>query len=534
MSEDPPPTLEVTGHYWRDPEQLRRLAIHHRRQGLAAGVTLLVVVILAIFGVFSPSPAAKPLQISATISAQPVGRPIAAGFVGLSIEYPALAEYLGSNPSRIDPVFVSLIKALAPGGSPVLRIGGDSTDHAWWPTAGFLPPLSVTDTLTPTWLEATHALALATNARLIMGINLAANIPSLAAAEAAAFRSGIGRRYIEAFEIGNEPDIYGISPSYQLVTGKPASARAPAWDIQQFIHEFSRWRRAVSPTPVAGPSYAEDSWIQQLPAFLRAEPRLRLVTYHRYPLRGCLKHPNEAPSATIPHLLANAASAGLAAQVAPFVREAARDRLPLRLDEINSAACEGKLGVSNTFASALWVLDTLFNLQRAGVSGVNIHTLPGAPYEPFTFTHRDRRWRAQVRPIYYGMLAFVRAFPAGAHGLLVSAPGGPVKVWATIKGTTVRVVVIDESASRPAEVRLRLPASVSDSLRYQRLLAPSVAATTGVTLGGRSFATQTATGTLAPARPRTLVGRSDQYVVRLPAASAVLLVENEQLAAANG
>jgi len=534
MSEVPPPTLEVTGNYWQDPEQRWKLQIHRRRQGLAASVVLLLVLILAICGVFSASSPPKPLRVSAVIGMQAVGRPIAAGFVGLSVEYPALADYLGNNPNRINPVFVSLLKALAPEGSPVLRIGGDSTDHAWWPTAGFLPPLSVTYTLTPTWLETTHALAVATNARLIMGINLAANIPSLAAAEAAAFRSGIGRRYIEAFEIGNEPDIYGISPSYQLVTGKPASARAPEWSVQQFIAEFRRWRRAVGPTPVAGPTYAEDTWIQQLPAFLRAEPKLGLVTYHRYPLRGCLKHPNEAPSATIPHLLADAASAGLAAQLAPYVRDAARARLPLRIDEINSAACEGKLGISNTFASALWVLDTLFNLQRVGVSGVNIHTLPGAPYEPFSFRHRGRQWTAQVRPIYYGMLAFVRAFPAGARGLLVSAPDGPVKVWATIDGTTVRVVVIDQSRSRPAVVRLQLPRSVIGSLRYERLLAPSVSATTGVTLGGQSFGTQTKTGRLAPARQGSVELRGGQYVVRLPAASAILLVGNQALVSTNG
>jgi hypothetical protein len=534
MSEVPPPTLEVTGHYWQDPEQRRRLEIRHHREGVVVAMALFVVVILAVCGVFSSSSPAKPLRLSAVISTQRVGRPIAAGFVGLSIEYPALADYLGSNPSRINPVFVALVKALAPGGSPVLRIGGDSTDHSWWPTTGFLPPLSVTYTLTPSWLEATRSLAVATNARLIMGINLAADIPSLAAAEAAAFRSGIGPRYIEAFEIGNEPDIYGISPSYQLVTGKPASARAPGWSMQQFISEFSRWRRAVGPTPVAGPSYAEATWIQQLPAFLRAEPELGLVTDHRYPLRGCLKHPNEAPSATIPHLLADAASAGLAAQVAPYVREAARDRLPMRIDEINSAACEGKPGVSNTFASALWVLDTLFNLQRVGVSGVNIHTLPGAPYEAFTFRHRGRQWTAQVRPIYYGLLAFVRAFPAGARGLLVSAPDGPVKVWATIDGATVRVVVIDESESHAAVVRLRLPGSVTGALRYERLLAPSVDATTGVTLGGRSFGTQTKTGRLAPARQGSVKLRGGEYLVRLPAASAVLLVGNQPPVSANG
>ena len=66
--------------------------------------------------------------------------------------------------------------------------------------------------------------------------------------------------------------------------------------------------------------------------------------------------------------------------------------LQFRLDEINSAAlrrCLGRTGVSDTFASALWMLDTLFNMASVGVDGVNFHSLPGADYELFTFTPRQ-------------------------------------------------------------------------------------------------------------------------------------------------
>ena len=64
---------------------------------------------------------------------------------------------------------------------------------------------------------------------------------------------------------------------------------------------------------------------------------------------------------------------------------------------MNSASVHaGKRGVSDTFASALWVLDTLFNLAAVGVDGVNVHTLPGAAYELFTF--RYRRGMAGLRP----------------------------------------------------------------------------------------------------------------------------------------
>ena len=72
------------------------------------------------------------------------------------------------------------------------------------------------------------------------------------------------------------------------------------------------------------------------------------------------------------------------------------------------------------------MLDTLFNLASVGVDGVNVHSLPGAAYELFTFSRRTSTgWQAFVHPDYYGMLMFAQAFPAGAQLLPVDAPGRP-------------------------------------------------------------------------------------------------------------
>ena len=72
---------------------------------------------------------------------------IPGGFVGLSLEYPAVAAYAGTDPSALNPVFVQLIRNLNPGQLPVLRIGGDSTDWTWWPVAGMSQPAGVNYTL---------------------------------------------------------------------------------------------------------------------------------------------------------------------------------------------------------------------------------------------------------------------------------------------------------------------------------------------------------------------------------------------------
>ena len=44
---------------------------------------------------------------------------------------------------------------------------------------------------------------------------------------------------------------------------------------------------------------------------------------------------------------------------------------------MGTVSCSGLRGVSNSMASALWVIDTLFSMDAAGVNGVNLHTVNG-------------------------------------------------------------------------------------------------------------------------------------------------------------
>ena len=62
-------------------------------------------------------------------------------------------------PRAIDPVLVSLLQGLAPGQSPIIRIGGDSTDDTWWPIRGMIPQGGIYYRLTKGWLRTTQALA---------------------------------------------------------------------------------------------------------------------------------------------------------------------------------------------------------------------------------------------------------------------------------------------------------------------------------------------------------------------------------------
>jgi Glycosyl hydrolase family 79 C-terminal beta domain len=485
--------------------------------------TLIVALALAgTGGGDPPSPGANATPVAVDPSAP--GPPIPAGFVGLSIEYPALEAYAGSDPSSLDPVFEQLVRNLAPGQAPVLRIGGNSADRTWWPVAGVGRPPGVSFDLTRQWLEVTRSLAQKLGAHMILGVNLEQDSPPVAAAEARALIDGVGRGSVRALELGNEPDLYPAFPWYRA-RGHAILGRPKSYDEAAFSRDFAGFTGALPNVPLAGPSLSGTMWTRDLGQFLAAEPKLGLVTLHRYPLQVCLTPPTSARYPTIARLLSPATSTELAESFAPYVALARAHGLSLRVDELNTVSCGADPTVSKSFASALWALNTLFGLANVGVSGVNVHTFPGAGYELFKINGQSGRWRADVSPEYYGMLMFAQATPPGSRLLHVGDAGIPgVTVWATRAADgTVRVVLTNEGSS-PRKLAVGIPGNF-DGATLTRLTAPSAGSRSGVTLGGQSFGSQTTTGVLAgPAQHEPVSGDGGRYVVDLPGVSAAMLV----------
>lgn len=455
-----------------------------------------------------------------SVTAAPVGSAVPNGFVGISIEEKALTQFAGTNPKAIDPVLLHLLGAIAPQQNPVLRIGGDSTDWSWWPVPHMAQPGGVRFALTPQWMSVAHALAADLQARLILGVNLEADSGVLARTEAQAMLSRIGRQYISALELGNEPELYGSFGWYKSrVTGQQVPGRPRSYDFANFIGDFAHFGSYLAGDPLAGPSMGGPVWLEQLGSFVKAERHLNLVTVHAYPLKHCTK----STVVTSAQLLSDAASHGLAERVAPWVREADGHHLPLRIDEMNGISCGGTRGVSDTFTSALWVLDTLFEMVRTGVAGVNIHTVPGTINEVLGPSFSRGHWSMRVHPEFYGMAMFAQAAPAGARLLRVSSavPAG-VKVWATrARDGTIHVVVINKRAGGAASLSVRV-ASATGPATSEQLRAPNLRATSGVTLGGQTFGSTT--GVLqGSSSAQTVTPGKSGYSLRVPAASATLL-----------
>jgi hypothetical protein len=178
--------------------------------------------------------------------------------------------------------------------------------------------------------------------------------------------------------------------------------------------------------------------------------------------------------------------------------------------------------VSRTFASALWALDATFELVRAGIDGVNIHTFPGAGYELFSFARSASGWRGSVSPEYYGLLMFAQSAPAGSVLLPVAGDtDSSLRVWAlrAVDGRT-RVVVINKDAESDRSVSLKMP-GITGPAALVRLQAPSATAGSGIVLGGSSIDPRT--GLLGHGVGRSLAPADGRYVLAMPAASAALL-----------
>jgi hypothetical protein len=479
--------------------------------------------------------------VSAAVSVAPGAKrtPVPRSYLGLSTEYWALPLWSGEMP--LLERTLSLVRVHGDG-PPILRVGGDSADHAFWdPTAGVdgirLPPWAFS--LAPKWLGQARALVRTLGVRLILDLNLITDTPGDAAQWARAASSALPAHSIDAFEVGNEPDVYSRADWLAItadrglagrragrvgagpVTGAALPAALTTRDYVRDFHAYAAALSQVAPqVKLAGPALANPihhgRWVTTL---IDGAPRaLGMVTVHRYPFTGCPGRRGTRAYATIGRVLSPAASTGMAASLRPLVDDAHDAGLPLRLTELNSVNCGGRAGVSDAFATALWAPNALFALLRAGVDGINLHIRAAAVNAPFALGPAG----LQARPLLYGLILFARTLGPDAQLVaLRSRLSRPADIgaWAVRVGRNTLHVLLIDSSPRAERVSLRLPASAMAAV--QRLLAPSADARSGVTLGGRALG---ADGRWqgVPAH-QTVARRGGAYAVTVRGMSAALV-----------
>ena len=327
--------------------------------------------------------------------------------------------------------------------------------------------------------------------RLILDLNLVTGSPLMAARWVAAAEHDLPRHTIVGLEIGNEPDIYSRVFWQAIVSSPvPGEPALPATlSAAGYVRDFLAYAEAlegVAPgVPLIGPAVAnpvrDSGWVSKL--IYGTRTALGVVSAHHYPYSACAR-PSWRSYPTIPRLLSEQASAGMAQSLAPVIRFAHRAGLPLRMTELNSVTCGGRPGVSDAFATALWAPDALFELLRAGVDGVNIHVRADTVNGALTVVPNG----LQARPLLYGLIMFIRALGADPELVghtLYGARGVDLKVWASrATGRMLHVLLIDKS-NRAVHVGLQLPGIGPATV--QRLLAPAVDSRSGVTLAGQTL-----------------------------------------------
>ncbi len=463
-----------------------------------------------------------------TLRADRLSNKIGADFTGLSYESAQLGNPHFFSGDNLE--LVGFVRRL--GNSGVLRIGGNTSEYCYWapngetnpraqavesmmndkatpigfgfavgPDAAHKSPSPVN--ITPAAIRNLRDFLDATGWKLIYGLNMGTGTVEDAAAEAA-FVADVAGRKLLAFQLGNEPDLFYRN-----------GLRKPDYDFAQFAADWRRYsqavRRRVPGAPFAGPDTAyNNEWL--VPFAKQFKDDVRFLTHHYY-----AEGPPSDPAMTIERLLRP--NPKLRDEFDGMQQTSRQTGLPFRLAETNSCYQGGKPGVSDTFASALWGADLMYQLASEGGIGINFHGGGYGCYTPIAGTPDDG---FLARPIYYGMLLFAEA---GAAQLVESKLDGleqaPLLTAYGFRdhGGTIKVAVFNKNLDRPLRV------AVDTGLRVRRakslrLYAPRVDDTKDTTFGGAPVG---ASGSWSDAHEQTLPLENGTPVIELPAASAALI-----------
>jgi hypothetical protein len=387
-------------------------------------------------------------------------------------------------------------------GNGVLRIGGNSTDTTVWNpngpgnTAGQVSPADV-DNLT-------NFLAL-TDWKLIYAINMGTSTPALAAAEVAYVQSKLGQILL-AFEIGNEPDEYYLS---YFPTG---------WNLPAFETLWQEFRSAIlATTPsaiLAGPCTGGNITTWTVPFVLGSTGKMiSLVSQHYYRGNG------HSVNATVANLVSPDPT--LIADCVALRSAVVGVQLPFRFTETNSYLYGGSPGVSNAYASALWVIDHLFHIAYGGGSGVNMQGGDVGYYTPIA---NDGATILCARPEYYGLLLFSLVGQGDLLGTTFSNKNFKATVYAVRSPSGgMTIVIVNKEVYQSLNITIDCGQAVNGGVLIE-LTGPSLTATSGQMLQGSTIGVD---GSFAPAIPSVAYAPaniSSSYVTcYVPAISAILL-----------
>jgi len=463
-----------------------------------------------------------PASLRLTLNPHKPGYAIPADFTGLSYESSQLADPEFFSPANTE--LAGFIRRL--GSSGVLRIGGNTSEFCYWSpeatqgqdaisrdrdAATVLEQAIGPDTgkgpatprkITPLAVRNLRGFIDKTGWKLIYGLNMGTGTAETAADEADYVMKIMGEKLI-AFQLCNEPDLFYRN-----------GIRKADYDFAQFAAEWQHFydviRQRVPHAPFAGPDTAfNNEWL--VPFAKRFSSQAAFLSQHYY-----AEGPPTDPNMTIERLLRP--NPKLVQEFEGMAQTRQDSKLPFRLTETNSCYQAGKQGVSDTFASALWGADLMYQLASVGGIGINFHGGGYGWYTPIAGTARNG---FVARPIYYGMLLFAEAGPGHLIDSAVDnqqeAPLLTAYGLHSEKGP-VKAVVFNKGADRDIHLTVDPGVKIAQA-RALRLAAPRLNDTADATLGTNPVG---ASGAWS-GDYEALAIRDGAAVIDLPAGSAALL-----------
>jgi hypothetical protein len=443
-------------------------------------------------------------------------------FLGLSFEYREMSSFEAGG-----PLFDRMLSLLRPqDDSPlVVRLGGRSADEAYWNLPNVKAPKWIYQ-LQPSWLTELAALAVRDRLHMEFDLNLAVHSPRMAVSFARAVAAALPSDQLSGFAIGNEPDLYRLQPGLEKERIPSTIASEPihwtnGYTPLSYRSDYRKYARALLKAlpgvPITAPEITFPSldWLSDLLSLGSLAPTDTSV--HRYATATCKRKRAHGSAPTVLSFLEDRYTHGLAMTLGNNISYAKSHGVGLRVTEMNSVTCGGHVGIANSFATALWAPDALFEMMRAGVQGINWHIRSQLANAPFRITSLG----VIALPEMYGLTLFQRMLGPQARLELVSSSlpkGAPLKAWAVQSRHGLKVLLINKGDST---LVARLHMGSGRPARVARLLAPDLSAESGVTLAGQSIDLEGRWQGTRKATPVT--ARSGVYNVRVPGYSAALV-----------
>ena len=394
--------------------------------------------------------------------------------------------------------------------------------------------MTITTDVTPDWLAQLGNWERATRTPLVLGLNLgladAANAASLAQA-AVATPAARQRPHLR-----DRQRARSLRPADHLPRRRAVAWRGCRSAPTPTSTPSTAASSAHTPTPSAPSApgialsaggFASTSWEDHEDDLL-SNSWLPVFSTHAYALPTCGAATRRRSSRYYTaRLLSGRTYQPLVSRAAQLSAVATAHGAAVRVSEANTAICGGVHKGSDTFAAALWGTDVLFGMAEAGVRNVDLHTLDRGVV---------RAGRLRARPGAHrraGAAAVLRDAPLRPRDAprRAPAPRGAERAQRPARRRGRRWMPRGRGGSwsstrtpeRPHKVVLRVPGA-GDRARVERLVAPSVGATRGVTFAGQGYVQQTPDGRLRGRHvEERVVRRSGAFRVLMPAGSAALV-----------